>query len=81
MGVSHGSTNTSIQVAVRQAGQVVLKMWDNNDSLIRDYLRIAAGPVIHPDKVCFCFYVCFVIDKGSAFIILYKVCITGITLK
>ncbi|XP_069952997.1 nuclear pore membrane glycoprotein 210, partial [Cherax quadricarinatus] len=51
VGVSHGKLNDTLLVDIRGSGQTVLHMWDENNDLIRDYLRIIAGPAITPDKI------------------------------
>ncbi|XP_042211678.1 nuclear pore membrane glycoprotein 210-like isoform X2 [Homarus americanus] len=51
VGVSYGNTNNSLLVDVRGSGQIVLHVWDENNALINDYLRISAGPAITPDRV------------------------------
>ncbi|XP_064117078.1 nuclear pore membrane glycoprotein 210-like [Macrobrachium nipponense] len=50
VGVSHGSSNNTLAVEVRGSGQTVLHIWDANNELVSDYLRIHSGSSISPDK-------------------------------
>ncbi|XP_068200875.1 nuclear pore membrane glycoprotein 210 [Palaemon carinicauda] len=50
VGVSHGSSNNTLTVEVRGSGQTVLHIWDENNKLVNDYLRIHSGSSISPDK-------------------------------
>ncbi len=46
--VAHGSTNDTIVAKTTSVGQTILKIWDDNNPRMADYINIDVGYAIKP---------------------------------